>query len=299
MPKISAILSIHNRAKLLHRALRFYERQTMDPKDFEIIVIDDLSTCDLGEVIAPFKGKLNVRHVLFDHRRLDKWKRLNPAGQGAYENWTHSPGAALNAGFALAQSPVLCLCHPEVIHAPANFEIAYDLLVTQAKPWNIFGHTYLGTLELNRRIDVEPAILDRPWTDFMGLVQSLNTPTFGDSELYWYCSFLTRDAAHRIRGCNLEYVGDGLAADDDEFKARLEIAGFHPALRKEIVGIHQSHDDEPEKHRQRETAFWKNALQKNRTLWYGHRNNGYPRVVNPDMDWTCMQCVVGEKQYVL
>ena len=57
-PSLSAILCTFNRAELLRRALESVVAQTLNPADFELIVIDDGSSDDTQQVVKSFKERL-------------------------------------------------------------------------------------------------------------------------------------------------------------------------------------------------------------------------------------------------
>ena len=67
--KLSVILPIYNRSELLARGLKSIFWQTMDKKDFEIIIVDDNSPEDLSKVYQEYIGKMNIRHIIFDHKK--------------------------------------------------------------------------------------------------------------------------------------------------------------------------------------------------------------------------------------
>lgn len=60
-PLVSAIITTHNRAKLLPRALDSVIVQTYD--NLEIIVVDDGSTDQTPEVIAKYNEKIPIRYI--------------------------------------------------------------------------------------------------------------------------------------------------------------------------------------------------------------------------------------------
>jgi len=61
---ISVIICTYNRAALLQRALRSLSGQTLDKKLFEIIVVDDGSHDNTGEVCEEMRGELpNLTYV--------------------------------------------------------------------------------------------------------------------------------------------------------------------------------------------------------------------------------------------
>jgi glycosyltransferase involved in cell wall biosynthesis len=296
--KISVVLSIHNRSKLFARALESYAWQTMPARDFEIVLIDDMSTEDLSKVYSKYLGKINIRHIKMDHTRHSAFKKRNPnwkAGD-AFENWYHTPAISNNIGLSKAVGDVICLCHPEIIHAPQNFEIAARRLQDNLERAYLFGFTYLGSQVANQVLDGID-IAKAGWTGVINVTsQQERLKYFGPNELYWYTSFLPKIAAHAIRGVDFEYL-DGAAGEDDDFKERVRLGGWPPIHAPEIKGFHQDHSDEKEKHRQRNNAFWEEGLKHNRAVLASRRQNGFPLPGNMGVDWTGAECIVEDQYY--
>src|SRR5687768_1571919 len=76
--RLSVVLSVHNRTKLLRRALDSYVLQTLPPREWEVILVDDMSTEDLSTAYRDLLGKLNVTHVKMDHTRHAVFQERNP-----------------------------------------------------------------------------------------------------------------------------------------------------------------------------------------------------------------------------
>lgn len=289
MIKISSVLSIHNRKKLFSKALLGYLWQTMAPQEWEIILVDDMSKEDLKEAYAPYIGKINLTHIVMDHTRHPIFKKRNPNWKegDAFENWYHTPSLSNNLGFSFAQGRILSICHPEIMHAPNNFEEAYNLL--QWKRSYLFGTTYLGTQAMNAQID---AMGDWRKDGFDGMIDALGgakVPRFTPYELYWYTSFLPRAAVLAIGGVDFEYL-NGAAGEDDDFKERVRLAGWDPIHVAGIRGFHQDHSDEKEGHRQRNTEFWEQGLKVNRlTLSERKKHGNFPKPSNSQYDWTARE----------
>jgi len=296
MIKISAVLSIHNRGKLWSRALKGYLNQTMPREYWEIVLVDDMSTEDLSWTYKDHVGELNLRHVKMDHTRHPYWKERNPNGTvHAFENWYHTPAISINLGVALAKGSVICLCHPEILHAPMNLDRAWNQLA--ANKHFIFGKTYLGTQKMNLWLDRNDWS-EMPWEMFLGSISHFDRLTsFASNELYWYTSFLPREAVVAARGVDFEYL-KGAAAEDDDFRERVKQAGWTPVHSTSIQGFHQDHTDEGG-HRRRDNAHWENGLKQNRATFFGRRDKtGFPTLINPD-DWEGKGCLVEEVRYNL
>lgn len=295
MIKLSVVLSIHNRSKLFARALGGYLRQTMPTKEWEIVLVDDLSTEDLSKVYSSFLGRINLRYLRMDHTKHALFRELNPRWKpGEPKRWFHTPALSTNLGSSLARGEVICLCHPEILHAPANFERAYERLRSEKS--YLFGRTFLGTPKHNAWLDHHDWTEAGAWNDFLRQLASLERVTwFVSSELYWYTSFLPRRAVEEVRGVDFEYLR-GVAGEDDDFRERVKRAGWRPLYAEEIMGFHQDHSDETELHRQRTTQSWIEGLAQNRKTYYSRLNGaGFPPVANPSYDWTARECLVTDE----
>lgn len=293
---VSAVLSIHNRAGLLRRAMDGYLWQTMPPEKWEIVLVDDMSTQDVSIAYRRLAGKMNIRHVRVDHTRHRVFRRRNPGWQpGLPQSWYHTPAITTNLGCRLAVGSVICLCHPEILHGPKNFEFAAARLSKERA--YLFGTTYLGTQEINRTLDADPGWTRGGWDNFLAKSKADNLKAFRQ-ECYWYTSFLPRAAVVAAGGVDFEYL-NGVAAEDDDFRERIEASGWPPVHDSSIEGFHQDHSDEREKHRRRDTREWQRGLEANRRLYEGRKRLGFPAKANHDCDWSAAECFVSETRYTL
>ena len=154
MIHVSVVLSIHNRAELLRRALASYHWQTLPPKFWEIIVVDDGSTDDLEDMLRRECHGINVRLVRMDHTRHPIFKQRNPDWRpGQPKDWFHTPALSINLGVSRARGSVIGLCHPEVIHAPDNLRNAKSVFMDLDAQAFAFGRCYLGTQAHNDIMD--------------------------------------------------------------------------------------------------------------------------------------------------
>jgi glycosyltransferase involved in cell wall biosynthesis len=294
-PKLSVPLSIHNRTTLFKRALETYMWQTLPPEDWEIVLVDDCSTEDVAEAYRPLLGRINLRHVRFDHKLHPLFKERNPGWKpGDKENWVHTPALTTNLGCHMSRAPVVGLFHPEVMHAPENFERAVRIL--SEKPRYLFGKVWLGDKAVNEWLGARDGLAGMGWDQMMYESGAFRCRAFKDDELYWYCSFLPKRAVERVGGVDFEFM-KGVAFEDCDFKERINRAGFPDLLDKSIQGMHQDHSNEQEAHRIRNKEWYdKEAINGNfyRTRLYV---SGFPERVNEAIDWTARECVVQVTEY--
>ncbi len=294
---VSSVLSIHNRSKLFKRALYGYLWQTMPAESWEIVLVDDCSSEDLSETYKHLIGRINLRHVKFDHTRHPIFKAKNPNWKpGDPKDWYHTPALTINLGMHLARGPIISLCHPEILHAPENFELAAIRILSEQAVY-LFGTTYLGTQDTNRWLEKNSSWVNFGWKGFLGRVAGHTLEKYGQEASYWYTSFLPRVSARTIGGVDFEYM-NGVAGEDDDFRDRMSLAGYAPLWAPELEGLHQDHSDEGEAHRVRTTDQWQRGLAMNRALYQTRRSTKrYPAPANATMDWTARECFVEELRW--
>lgn len=296
--KVSMVLSIHNRSKLFSRALDGFIWQTMPRSEWEVIIVDDMSTENMFNSFSHMIGKINIKHVKIDHTKHALFKERNPNWKnGQPKNWFHTPALSINVGTYCASGNVIGLCHPEILHALTNFANAHKLL--QENKVYLFGTTWIGTQEHNKLLDNNPNWTVNGWINYIKhshLAHKLNR--FRDFEMYWYTSFLPKIAIETIGGVDFSYL-NGVAAEDDDFRDRIMLAGWKPVYTKSVEGFHQDHSDETESHRIRTSKEWASALQRNRELYYARKEKRtqYPIPANVNYDWTAKECIVSMINY--
>lgn len=295
---VSSVLSIHNRSKLFKRALQGYLWQTMPAENWEIVLVDDCSTEDLSETYKHLIGRINLRHVKFDHTRHPLFKTKNPGWTpGRKKNWYHTPALTINLGMHMARGPIISLCHPEILHAPENFELAAIRILREEAVY-LFGTTYLGTQDSNLWLDKNASWVNFGWKGFLGRVAGHTLEKY-TRENYWYTSFLPRVVGRTIGGVDFAYL-NGVAGEDDDFRDRADRAGYVATWAPELEGFHQNHDSETESHRVRTTDEWKRGLEHNRALYNTRRTTKhYPSPANAGADWTAKECFVEERRFVV
>jgi glycosyltransferase involved in cell wall biosynthesis len=93
---ISVVIPTYNRAEKLLRVLESLQRQTLDKRCFEVIVIDDGSTDTTRQAVSRFAAgsSLNLRYLPQEHRR---------------------PAAARNTGIEMAEMPLVFFIGDDII----------------------------------------------------------------------------------------------------------------------------------------------------------------------------------------
>jgi len=321
MIRLSAVLSIHNRAELLSHALWSYQWQTLNRRHWEIVVVDDGSTDALESMLREYGRGCNVRLIRMDHTRHPMFRARNPGwAPGQPKDWFHTPALSTNLGVSRARGDVVVLCHPEVVHHEDNFRNAWRWFVEARGREFAFGRCYLGTQSHRPRMADMVANAARrafPFHDLLCNLEAVDRPPdpgtaealarsgdspyhqgawwFTEQETYWYLSLLPRAAVEAVGGVDFRYL-HGVAGEDDDFRERVARAGYPSRARHGLLqGFHQDHSHEPEGHRRRETRAWADGLARNRALLARRRQEGFlPVRANTDYDWTASECLVSE-----
>ncbi len=292
--KISCLYSIFNRSELFARGLATIATQTFPRDEFEVIIIDDGSTEDLGKVYAPYIGKLNIRHIKYDHKLHPIWHEMNP-DPSQPESWYHTQAISANIGINAAQGEVICISQPEMLHAPWNFEVGYARALETNKDEKvgkqIFCELWLADKQFNTWLQEDKwknlgfdqlyAIARDFGEEWPIQASHIIDPSFPQNSyynMYWYIEFFPKSYAMAVGGVDLIYQS-GVYAEDDNFKVRMRLAGCpeewggRPNLKGSskgyVVGIHQSHKNEGEKNERqnRDGAHWDRGQARNRAIW--------------------------------
>jgi len=202
MIQVSAVLSIHNRSKLFRRALDGYVAQSMHAEQWELVLVDDMSTEDLFEnlrtsdrpdqSIAHSNGPYEASDIFGDESRM-VLRRPPP-------RWYHTPAISTNIGCAAARGESPLPLSPRDSSLGRQFRpggrppFSAQRLRFSGRPIWVLSATN-GWLESNSWT------ASGGWEEFIGRMQTVQPLTsFGPSELYWYTSFLPRAAVDKVRG---------------------------------------------------------------------------------------------------
>src|SRR5215475_12499431 len=133
---LSAILCTSNRGALLARALESILGQTLEPKDFEVIVIDDGSTDDTRQIVESFERRFHLRYAYQSNAGL---------------------ASAKNHGIYCSRAPIVLFLDDDEVFSPALFEEHVKAHRTHSEDhYAVLGYTGL-----------HPSIADKPLMDFV------------------------------------------------------------------------------------------------------------------------------------
>lgn len=294
--KLSVIYSIYNRTLLFSRGLETVKRQTMDPRDFELIVVDDSSTEDIKAILEPLKGQINIRYVRYDRTKHPIWQEMNP--NGIEENWYHTQAISANIGLRLSQGDICCISQPEILHNPESFTNGWKMASNYKQ---VFAENLWATDQFNQWMDKGEwqdysydSLLEIA-TKFGKEYEPNHMPDQQHYEMYWYTEYFPRALALEIGGVDLKYQC-GVYAEDDQFRARMrmggatEMWGGRPNLdgptAPYCVGIHQSHADEGKKNKKQDrvSRHWELGAERNRAIYREFCAHPYT-VANENLDY--------------
>lgn len=126
VPAVSIVIATYNRAHLLPATLDSILGQTF--KDFEIILVDDGSTDNTPEVMAPYAA-----HVRYIHQK------------------NRGPSAARNLGVSKATGGWIAFQDSDDLCAPAHLQTLYGYAKNRPGCGMVFANgAYLGSREHNR-----------------------------------------------------------------------------------------------------------------------------------------------------
>jgi GT2 family glycosyltransferase len=222
-PEISVVVPTYRRPELLERCLSSLAEQTADRDQFEVVVVDDGSADETGQVLATWSARLPNVHA----KELTK---------------NRGPAAARNRGVAESSAPLLLFLDDDVV-APPTLVTEHLALHAGADPkLGVLGrvewHPDLRVTSFMRWLDrsglqfgfdaLSEGVVDPPYVAFYTANLSMRRELFdevgGFDERFPYPAYEDMELAWRLhpRGFRLEYRPAALA-----FHARpIELATF-------------------------------------------------------------------------
>jgi glycosyltransferase involved in cell wall biosynthesis len=134
--RISCIICTYNRVGLLDRVLQGLLAQTLPRTEFEVVLVDDGSTEDVGSLVNRYRKMLPINYIRQENSGL---------------------GAARNTGVATSRAPILLFMDDDDVPAPSL--LAEHLHTHETQPEArvaVLGHTNL-----------HPEIANRPLMQFV------------------------------------------------------------------------------------------------------------------------------------
>jgi GT2 family glycosyltransferase len=232
-PKVSILISSHNRLPLLRRTLwSIAYRPPSVP--FEVVLADDGSDDDIlgllrGEFAAAFPWKF-VRVSVPEFEAATGVKR-----------YFNNPALTNNVAFKASRGGLVFLMGNEVI----AWEYAFDRMLEKAatlqadgEDWLLFSTTYdMGQQWLDR--------LDQYGSNLTAhlVAQCGRTPLHSEhypSDVTNYLSLSPRSVWERLGGYDERYLG-GISSDDSDFVRRARAMRVRTQIVPDAVTLHQYH----------------------------------------------------------
>ena len=69
-PKVSVLISTYNKEKFINKTLDSVLKQSMDMRDFELIVVDDCSTDQTVDIVSKNRQFSNYKFIQLDQIRV-------------------------------------------------------------------------------------------------------------------------------------------------------------------------------------------------------------------------------------
>lgn len=212
-PKISVVLATYNRADTLRRTLEHLAKQDLSPQDYEVIVVDDGSTDQTGQVVRQAQG-----HAAHDLRYLRHGNR--------------GPGYTQNRGLRDARAPIALFIADDIFLTPGALRAHLRAHELNPEP----GIAVLG--KVLQSPELTQSVFLRRWDPFrfneLEDLTELRPYRFGAANLSVKRDFLLE------KGMFLEHRGRAGAAamEDLELGYRLRKHGMRLLYAKDALGYH-------------------------------------------------------------
>jgi len=172
-PQASVVIPTYNRAEKLRRTLETLTEQDIDPARFEVIIADDGSSDNTGDVAKSFAGRLTVKYCF-------------------QEDQGFRAGAARNGGARLAAAPLLIFLDSGTLAGPGL--VSGHLAAHAASPQRraVIGYCYghdgfredlwMPEFEIRRPSDIVALNLGK--TEFAD-IREIDYARYGDNPMKW------------------------------------------------------------------------------------------------------------------
>ena len=274
--KFSLVISIKNRTKLFRRSLKLYNKQLFDKNDWELVIVDDMSTEPVLATLKEYGKRINWQYI-----KMDSHKNDFPIYWG--------PALSNNIGFKAAKGDVIGITGPEMLMKETSIQYAYETAMKGKTPYGHILHSAPAFVSLiDRTPPMEQWSFDQLFMNKWAKVQDITKNTF-----YWFFCATKKENIMAINGCDEEFMR-GICGDDDDFANRINILA--PKTHDfRIIGIHQDHsfEDRGDKKRIRRNRTWEEARIRNTKYlqeWYTKRNKD--PVANKNRHWGSSKLII-------
>ncbi len=235
--EISVVIPTYNRAVLLSYQLESLVRQTLENDRFEVVIVDDGSTDETGEVVGRFGDRLHIRYYRQEHKgfRLSRVR---------------------NIGMSIAEGKYLVLLDTGLLLASGALERHMAVHEQSTSPCVMIGYVY-GFDVPNER--VEPVIRQLDSQDADGCIRFFQDQKMFDIrqyqydllgeklhtwpapfEIFWTCHVsLEKAEALKVGGFDEDYKHWG--GEDTDLGIRLYLNNNAFVMDKKACSLHWPH----------------------------------------------------------
>lgn len=277
--KFSLVISIKNRAKLFKRSLKLYNKQLFDKNNWELVIVDDMSTEPVFDILQQYAKDLNWQYI-----KMDSSKNDFPIYWG--------PALSNNIGFKASRGEVIGITGPEMLMKETAIAHAYETAMTGKTPYGHILHSSPAFVSLmDQNPDMENKSFDELFAQKHAKVQDITKNTF-----YWFFCASKKENIMTINGCDEEFMR-GICGDDDDFANRINEFGATKVHDFRILGIHQDHslEDKKDSKRIRRNKNWEIARIRNTNYlreWETLRNKD--PIANKNLDWGSEKIIISK-----
>lgn len=227
--KVSVVISTFNRKDFLARSFLTYDKQTLNKKEFELVIVDDGSTEDIKGLCKREAQNLGlqIQYIL-----INKYK-------GAYVPRSFNQALTNNIGFKQARGPVIVITGPETLQRETNLELSWKIA---SGGFCVYGDVLRSSTDF---MDIIKSVPNWHKMSFDDVVEweSATQDTDHCKGFWWYYVAVKKEFIMAIGGVDERFM-EGITAEDDNFAFRLNAFGVPLIRDQEIIGIHQNHTRE-------------------------------------------------------
>lgn len=243
--RVSVIIPSYNRAELLNETLRYLAQQhRIDPDQYEIVIVDDGSTENLGEVVTAYRDQILNLHYVF--RPRDEYSSRARARNLGVSHCKGEIITFLDCGIVV-QNDFLFQLIKLYNHPLANSQVIYHYVLGMGIDSNVDDIGITENLEPSEMKKVIPQLLEIPqWTDrregvFEAFGYNLNQMpapwSIGWTAAYSVASQLFKDAG----AFDESFLGWG--AEDTDLSLRLYKLGAIINADRDTAVLHLPHPE--------------------------------------------------------
>ncbi len=236
-PLLSVVIPTFNRSNILQNTLASLLNQTLAPKLFEVIVVDDGSTDDSFDKVRKLKPNFRLRYILQD-------------------DLGYGPGRARNIGTLFAEGEIVLFLDADVISDPHNLE---EHLKTHAFYKRQYGH---DAFVIGKRLDmhinskIQKLLTPENIINDFGIIRRIPARPDMREDFYkwcndepgnfstpWHMVYTNNVSVRRRHLINAGLIDESFVfwgIEDQELGYRLQWLRF--VLNSKAIGYHQHHD---------------------------------------------------------